>query len=142
VHPTKKLDLYTYYGGEYAQRTVYTVVTANGNNLIGYGPDNLSDTGCYNLPAVSGNSSGTAGSISASSCSSPTRYIQEAMGGLTYRVVDSPKYGRLQYQLTYSYIQRNLWSGNDVPASGSITSPTGARATEPMIHVSMRYYIP
>jgi hypothetical protein len=91
---------------------------------------------------VSGNSSGTAGSISASSCSSPTRYIQEAMGGLTYRVVDSPKYGRLQYQLTYSYIQRNLWSGNDVPASGSITSPTGARATEPMIHVSMRYYIP
>jgi hypothetical protein len=142
AHPTKKLDAYIYYGGEYAQRTVYTVATPNGNNLIGYGPPNLSDTGCYNEPAAGGNSTGAAGTISAASCSSPTRYIQEAMGGLTYRVIDSPKYGRLQYQLTYSYIQRNLWSGVDVPATGPITTPTGPRATEPMIHVSMRYYIP
>jgi hypothetical protein len=59
------------------------------------------------------------------------------MGGLTFRAVDSPKYGRLQYQVTYSYIQRNLWSG-----VGSATTPTGPRATEPMVHVSMRYYIP
>jgi hypothetical protein len=134
AHPTKKLDVYAYYGGEYAQRTVYKTATGA---LIGYGPDNLSDSGCYNLPAPSGNSSGTAGSLSAISCGSPTRYIQEAMGGLTYRAINSPKYGRLQYQLTYSYIQRNLWSG-----VGSATTPTGPRATEPMIHVSMRYYIP
>jgi hypothetical protein len=134
LHPTKKLDLYTYYGGEYAQRTVYT--TGEGA-LIGYGPRNLSDAGCYNEPAPGGNSTGAAGTISAATCGSPTRYIQEAMGGLTYRVIDSPKYGRLQYQLTYSYIQRNLWSG-----VGSATTPTGPRATEPMIHVSMRYYIP
>jgi hypothetical protein len=137
AHPTKKLDAYFYYGGEYAQRTVYTVVTPNGNNLIGYGPRNLSDAGCYNEPAAGGNSTGAAGTISAATCGSPTRYIQEAMGGLTYRAIDSPKYGRLQYQLTYSYIQRNLWSG-----VGSATTPTGPRATEPMIHISMRYYIP
>jgi hypothetical protein len=142
LHPSKNWDFFTYYGGEYAQRTVYTVATPNGNNLIGYGPRNLSDTGCYNLPAVSGNSSGTAGSLSAVSCASPTRYIQEAMGGFIWRAVNSPTYGRLQYSVTYSYIQRNLWSGNDVPATGPITSPTGARATEPMIHVQMRYYIP
>jgi hypothetical protein len=145
THPTKKLDVYAYYGGEYAQRTVYTTATGA---LIGYGPDNLSDAGCYNLPAnsgngagtLSGNGTGTAGTIATptvSPCASPTRYIQEAMGGLTYRAINSPKYGRLQYQVTYSYIQRNLWSG-----VGSATSPTGARATEPMIHVSMRYYIP
>jgi hypothetical protein len=137
VHPTKKLDLYTYYGGEYAQRTVYT--TGEGA-LIGYGPDNLSDAGCYNEPVATSpvlGSGGGSGSISAATCSSPTRYIQEAMGGLTYRVVDSPKFGRLQYQVTYSYIQRNLWSG-----VGSASTPTGPRATEPMIHVSMRYYIP
>jgi hypothetical protein len=136
-HPTKKFDFFGYYGGEYAQRTVYSVVTPNGNDLIGYGPRNLSDAGCYNLPSPSGNSSGTAGSISASSCSSPTRYIQEAMGGLIWRAVNSPTYGRLQYEVTYSYIQRNLWSG-----IGSATTPTGPRATEPMVHVSMRYYIP
>jgi hypothetical protein len=134
LHPTKKWDFFTYYGGEYAQRTVYT--TGEGA-LIGYGPRNLSDTGCYALPSPSGNSSGTAGSISASSCASPTRYIQEAMGGFVYRIVNSPTYGRLQYEATYSYIQRNLWSG-----VGSAFSPTGPRATEPMIHVSMRYYIP
>ena len=142
LHPSKNWDFFTYYGGEYAQRTVYDIVTPTGNALIGYGPRNLSDTGCYNLPAVSGNSSGTAGSISATSCSSPTRYIQEAMGGFIWRIVNSPTYGRLQYEATYSYIQRNLWSGNNIPATGPITSPSGARATEPMIHVSMRYYIP
>jgi len=142
LHPSKNWDFFTYYGGEYAQRTVYDIVTPTGNALIGYGPRNLSDTGCYNLPALSGNSSGTAGSISASSCASPTRYIQEAMGGFIWRAVNSPKYGRLQYEATYSYIQRNLWSGNNIPATGPITSPSGARATEPMIHISMRYFIP
>jgi hypothetical protein len=133
-HPSKNFDFFTYYGGEYAQRTVYT--TGEGA-LIGYGPRNLSDSGCYSLPSPSGNSSGTAGSISASSCSSPTRYIQEAMGGFVWRVVNSPSYGRLQYEVTYSYIQRNLWSG-----VGSASTPSGPRATEPMVHISMRYYIP
>jgi hypothetical protein len=135
-HLTPKLDVYFYAGGEYAQRTVYT--TAAGN-LIGYGPRNLSDAGCYNLPtAVSTTQgAGVGGSISPVTCGSPTRFIQEEMGGLTYKAINSPKYGRLQYQATFSYIQRNLWSG-----VGSATTPTGPRATEPMVHVGMRYYIP
>jgi hypothetical protein len=134
THPTPKLDLYAYYGGEYAQRTVYT--TPQGD-LMGYGPRNLSDTGCYSLPANPGSAGGSAGSIAASSCSSPTRYIQEGMIGLTYRLINSPQYGRLQYQLTYSYLQRNLWSG-----VGGTFGPTGPRAEDNMVHVSMRYYIP
>jgi hypothetical protein len=134
THPHPKFDVYFYYGGEYAQRTVYT--TSLGD-LIGYGAANLNDANCYILPPASGNASGTAGSISASTCASPTRSIQEAMGGITYKAINSPKYGRLQYQLTYSYIQRNLWSG-----LASSTTPSGPRATEPMVHVSMRYYIP
>jgi hypothetical protein len=136
THPLPKLDVYFYYGGEYAQRTVYTMPQGN---LIGYGPQNLSDAGCYNVPTAVSTTIGTGvgGTLGATTCASPTRYIQEAMGGLTYRIVNSPKYGRLQYQLTYSYIQRNLWSG-----VGSATTPTGPRATDPMIHVGMRYYIP
>jgi len=134
THPTPKLDLYAYYGGEYAQRTVYTTSTGA---LIGYGPRNLSDTGCYALPPNPASTGGSAGSISASSCSSPTRYIQEGMIGLTYRLINSPQYGRLQYQLTYSYLQRNLWSG-----VGTASGPTGPRAQDNMVHVSMRYYIP
>ncbi len=132
THPTKKLDVFAYYGGEYAQRTVYTTSTGA---LMGYGAPNLVDTGCYALPANPGSSTG--GSPSTSNCNSPTRYIQEPMAGFIYRVVNSPKYGRLQYWATFSYFQRNLWSG-----VGNATTPSGPRAEDPMIDVSMRYYIP
>ncbi|AFL87351.1 hypothetical protein Terro_1030 [Terriglobus roseus DSM 18391] len=136
THPTKKLDVYAYYGGEYAQRTVYT--TPQGA-LIGYGPRNLNNSGCYALPTNSGNGSGTAGSIAATACASPTRYIQEGMLGFTYRLASSPKYGRLQYQATYQYLQRNLWSGT---ATTPGLTTTGPRALDNMFHMGMRYYIP
>jgi hypothetical protein len=136
THPSPKFDVYAYYGGEYAQRTVYT---SPAGNLVGYGPDNLSDASCYALPGSISTTqgAGVGGSISPSTCGSPTRFIQEGMFGATYKAINSPKYGRLQYQLTYSRIQRNLWSG-----VGSAITPTGPRATDQMIHVSMRYYIP
>ena len=134
THPMPKLDVYAYYGGEYAQRTVYTTPIGT---LIGYGPTNLSNAGCYNLPAPPVAGGGSAGSIVATTCGSPTRYIQEGMFGFTYRLINDPKYGRLQYQMTYSYLQRNLWSG-----VGSATTPAAPRAEDPMVHVSMRYYIP
>jgi hypothetical protein len=133
THPTPKLDVYGYYGGEYAQRTVYT--TAQGY-LIGYGARNLVNTGCYALPVNPGSSTG--GSPSApSTCASPTRYIQEGLLGFTYRFVNSPKFGRLQYAVNWQYIQRNLWSG-----IGTATSPTGPRGLDNMFFTGMRYYIP
>lgn len=132
THPAPKLDVFAYYGGEYAQRTVYTIGTGA---QIGYGTRNLNDTGCYGIAANPGSSTG--GSPSTSNCSSPTKYIQEGMFGFTYRLVSSPKYGRLQYSATYQLIQRNLWSG---VASGF--NPTGPRAQDSMIHIGMRYYIP
>ena len=132
THPTPKLDFYGYYGGEYAQRTQY--LTAQGAP-IGYGTRNLSNAGCYNLPTNPGSSTG--GSPAASGCASPTRYIQEGLLGFTYRVVNSPKYGRFQYQVNWQYIQRNLWSG-----IGSATTPTGPRGLDNMIFTGMRYYIP
>jgi hypothetical protein len=137
THPTPKLDVYGYYGGEYAQRTVYT--TAQGYTM-GYGARNLSDTGCYALPTNPG--SATGGSPAASNCASPTRYIQEGLLGFTYRLANSPKYGRLQYQVNYQYLQRNLWSGNNIPASGPVVGPSGPRGVDNMIFTGMRYYIP
>jgi hypothetical protein len=132
THPTPKLDVYGYYGGEYAQRTVYTTATGA---LMGYGARNLSDTGCYALPTNPG--SATGGSPAASGCASPTRYIQEGLLGFTYRLTNSPKYGRFQYQVNWQYMQRNLWSG-----IGSATTPSGPRGLDNMIFTSMRYYIP
>jgi hypothetical protein len=136
THPTSKLDLYGYYGGEYAQRTTYT--TAQGD-LIGYGARNLNNTGCYALPANPGSSTG--GSPAAGGCASPTRYIQEGLIGFTYRVANSPKYGRIQYQVNYQYIQRNLWSGYGGFTSAT-TVPTGPRGLDNMFFTGMRYYIP
>ncbi len=141
THPTKKLDVYGYYGGEYAQRTVYA--NANGA-LFGYGPRNLNDAGCYALPPAP-TTAGTGGAIaSPGTCASPTRYVQEGTFGFTYRVASSPKFGRLQYQTTYSYLQRTLWSGANtaVVANTPTSRPTGPRAMDNMIHVGMRYYIP
>lgn len=143
THEGKKLDIYAYYGGEYAQRTVYTTATGA---TIGYGPRNLNDAGCYALPPNPATTTGVAGTDSALTCASPTRYIQEGMVGFTYRIVNSPRYGRLQYQTTYSLLQRNLWSGTTAAATAAafepVPSPTGPRAQDNMIHVSMRYYIP
>ena len=128
THPTPKLDVYGYYGGEYAQRTVYTTSTGA---LMGYGARNLVDSGCVLLPAIP--SSSTGGSPSApSNCNSPTRYIQEGMVGFTYRIVNTPKFGRLQYAVNYQILQRGLWSG----------ATAGPRAQDSMVFTSMRYYIP
>ena len=138
THPAPKLDVFAYYGGEYAQRTVYAALS-NGT-LIGYGPNTLNNAGCYALPTNPGSSTG--GSDTApSTCASPTRYIQEGMLGFTYRFVNSPKYGRFQYSMTYQIINRALWSGT---VAGSVVpnAPTGPRALDNMIHTSMRYYIP
>ncbi len=146
THEGKKLDIYAYYGGEYDQRTVYTVTTGGfAGNTIGYGVRTLNDAGCYALsPDVAISSTG--GGIGSTNCASPTRYIQEGMIGFTYRIIQSPKYGRLQYQTTYSLLQRNLWSGTTTSASAAafqpVPAPTGPRAQDNMIHVSMRYYIP
>jgi hypothetical protein len=143
THPTPKLDVYGYYGGEYAQRTVYTVTTPGAflGTAIGYGARNLADSACYNLPLNPGSSAG--GSPGAPpNCNSPTRYIQEGLLGFTYRVANSPKYGRLQYQVNYQYMQRNLWSGNNIPSSGAVTGPTGPRGVDNMFFTGMRYYIP
>ena len=136
THEGKNLDIFAYYGGEYAQRTIYTLSTGA---QIGYGAPLLSNAGCYGVaPASSASTTGTAGTPSATgSCAEPTRYIQEGVIGLTYRAFTSPKYGRLQYQAVYSYVQRNLWSG-----IGSATTPAGPRAEDGMVHVGMRYYIP
>jgi hypothetical protein len=141
THPTPKLDIYGYYGGEYAQRTVYTSLAGV---LMGYGDQNNNNTGCYALPLVISvtGSSGVSGTDSPTgSCGGPTRYTEEGMLGFTYRFANSPKFGRFQYQMNYQYVQRNLWSGYG-GFSSTTAVPTGPRALDNMILSSFRYYIP
>jgi hypothetical protein len=133
-HPTKKLDIFAYGGGEYAQRTTYLSSTGK---LVGYAPVTSANTGCgvETLPTSTGN--GFAGAApynpgTPANCLGATRFVAQGTGGFTYRVYNNPKYGRLQYQLQYSYLTRKAWAG----VGGS---PVG---TNNMVFTGMRYYIP
>ncbi len=139
LHPMPKLDLFGYAGGEYAQRTVYlnTLPGTNFGKLTGYAPATLVNTGCSTetFPTSAGN--GFAGGApynpgTPANCNAATRGLIEGTAGLTYRAYVSPKYGRLQYQLQYSYLKRETWTG----VGGS---PNG---TNNMVFTGMRYYIP
>ena len=77
------------------------------------------------------------GTLSPVSCGEPTRYIQEPMFGFQWRPVNDPKWGKLQYSATYSYLKRGLWSG-----VGSTTTPAAPQTNDSMLHFQMRYYIP
>ncbi len=152
---SKRLDIYTNVGLEYAARTAYTF----GGKGAGYGSPLFTNAGCYteappgatttpvNTP---GSTPGTTGSGTVSvpgsagtpltpgynaanpaNCTGDTRSIIEGTIGFWYRFYNGPK-GRLQWGPQYSYIDRNSWSG----VGGN------PNATENMFLTSFRYYLP
>jgi hypothetical protein len=149
LHPTKKLDVFGYAGGEYAQRTTYlSTVGADAGKLVGYGPVSASNAGCNieTLPTSTGN--GLAGAApynpgTPANCSGTTRAVIAGTAGFTYRVYSSPRFGRLQYQGVYTYLTREAWSGLTSGTFGTASATFGApKATNNMIFTGMRYYIP
>jgi hypothetical protein len=143
THPTPKLDVFGYAGAEYAQRTVYLSTINTPTKLVGYAPITASNTGCNTetLPPNPAPTSGL-GNIGVSgqfpydpgtpTCAGVTRAVIAGTLGFTYRVYNSPKYGRLQYQGTYTYLTREAWAG----VGGA------PKATNNMVFTGMRYYIP
>jgi hypothetical protein len=149
THPTPKLDVFFYAGTEYAQRTTYlSTLGSSAGKLIGYAPISSANTGCNTetLPTSTGN--GLAGAApynpgTPANCLGATRVVQEATIGFTYRMYNSPKYGRLQYQGVYSYLARDAWDGVTSGTFGSATATYGGpKATNNMVFTGMRYYIP
>jgi hypothetical protein len=134
LHPAPKLDLFGYAGGEYAQRTTYL---SSAGKLVGYAPITSTNAGCgiETLPTSTGN--GLAGATpynpgTPANCLGATKDVIEGTAGFTYRFYTSPKYGRLQYQMQYSYLDRQAWTG----VGGA------PKAINNMVFTSMRYYIP
>jgi hypothetical protein len=155
-HPNPQLDVYLYYGGEYAWRAAYagyitdtittalvdcagapgcpasglqtitTHTTAN-NKTGGYGSPSASNTNCSVETAPSGSSSPTAGS-----CAGDIRLIQEGTLGFWHKIYQGPK-GGLRWGLQYSYITKGGWSG------AASNSP---KAVDNMVFTSFRYYLP
>lgn len=161
VHPTPKLDLYGYWGLEYAWRAGYsgydavtitkttaipattttvaipatttTKITTNG--IGGYGNYAANNSGCASegVPVNDFNPS------SGSNCAGDIRLIQEATLGFWYKFYQGPK-GRFQFGVQYSYLAKDAWSGTGgVPSGGVAISPKGL---DNMVWTSFRYYLP
>jgi hypothetical protein len=139
THPTKKLDVYGYAGGEYLQRTTYVAFQpgATTPTYVGYAPTQaLNYAACFTeLPPTA--SSGYA--PGAGSCTVPTRDILEGTFGFTYRIYNSPTKGRFQYAMNYSYFTKNGWEGVDKNTATGFAAP---KATNNMVYTSFRYYLP
>ncbi|MEI9980666.1 MAG: hypothetical protein WDN23_17045 [Edaphobacter sp.] len=154
LHPVPKLDLDFYYGDEYAQRTTYlSTLGSSAGKLIGYAPLSSSNAGCgtETLPTTPTSGLGSIGVAgnppyspgTAANCLGATRMVSEATAEFVYRFYNSPKYGRLQYAMQYSYLARNGWAGLTSGTFGSATATYGApKATNNMVFTSLRYYIP
>ncbi len=154
LHPQKKLDLDFYYGDEYAQRTVYlSTLGSSAGKLIGYAPRSSSNAGCgiETLPTTPTSGLGSIGVAgnppyspgTPANCLGATRMVTETTAEFVYRFYNSPKYGRLQYTMQYSYLARNAWSGLYSGTFGTSTAVYAQpKATNNMVFTSLRYYIP
>jgi TolA-binding protein len=145
-HTTPKLDLYSYYGGEYVKRAYYNtgLIFATGAQtglpvLTGYGAPTNNLSGCHVevAPVTSANGGGYVPGT-AVNCAADTRNIQEGTLGFWYRFYRGPK-GSLQTGLQYSYVVRHTWLGIGDPLSPLGSSPT---AIDNMWFTSFRYYLP
>jgi hypothetical protein len=149
LHPTKKLDFDLYSGAEYAQRTVYlSTLGSSAGKLIGYAPLSSTNAGCNTetLPTSAGN--GLAGAApynpgTPANCLGATRVVIEGTAEVVYRFYSSPRFGRLQEAIQYSYLDRSAWAGLLTGTYGSPTATYGGpKATNNMVFTSFRYYLP
>jgi hypothetical protein len=161
THPTPKLDIYGYWGLEYAWRAGYsgydtvtitktaaipatlttvaipatttTKITTNG--IGGYGNFAANNSGC----ATEGAPINDFNPSNGSNCAGDIRIIQEGTLGFWYRFYQGPK-GRFQFGVQYSYLDKNAWSGTGgVTAGNPAISP---KAINNMVWTSFRYYLP
>jgi hypothetical protein len=160
VHPTPKLDVYIYYGAEYAFRAAYTgylsdtittsqIVTSctvntttcpNGNQLTTVTTHKTSNTGIggYGSPFANNTNCGVEASPSGSSapgsgsCAGDIRLIQEGTVGFWHKMYQGPK-GGLRWGLQYSYLTKSGWSG---------AASLAPKAVDNMVFTSFRYYLP
>jgi hypothetical protein len=139
AHPNAKLDLYAYFGGEYAGRTAYTFTNAAGNPVpVGYGSPLFNDSGCATETAPGGPGAPGAGGT----CTGDIHHIVEGTLGFWHKFYNGPK-GRVQWGLQYSYLTKYGWSGNAFNSTTGVAGPSvRPHAVDNMFFTSFRYYLP
>jgi uncharacterized protein YoxC len=153
VTPKPRLQIYLYYGGDYAGRvdesnpgaTTLGAPSAAQNasgvwgghwgtpsaTALGYGSRLLSNAACKTTTNPGYNGSST-GYYSGGSCGAQTRNVQEGTAGYWYDLYKGDR-GRLRQGFQYSYAVREAWSGAD---------GIGAKGIENMVFTSFRYFLP
>jgi hypothetical protein len=163
-HATPRLDLYAYWGLEYAWRAGYqgyesitvtetpainylvggvvTTVPATkttsfkANQIGGYGNFAANNSGC----ATEGVPTNDFNPSTGANCAGDIRIIQEPTVGFWYKFYQGSK-GRVQFGVQYSYLTKTAWSGNaDLPVGA--TSAISPRGIDNMLFTSFRYYLP
>jgi hypothetical protein len=159
VHPTPKLDLYAYFGDEYAARTAYTgyqsvkltttsltgaapgdpvttltTVTTSSGGIGGYGSPFANNSGCSTETAPTNQNTPGAGGT----CAGDIRNIIEGSAGFWHKFYNGPK-GRIQWGIQYAYFTKSGWSGNNNVAANPGIAP---KAVNNMVWTSFRYYLP
>jgi hypothetical protein len=146
-HATPRLDVYAYYGGEFAKRAWYATQFTNTTAgptfgqpiLTGYGAPTNIVSGCYTevLPTSSPNGGGDVPNT-ASNCNADTRNLQEGTFGYWFRFYKGT-HGMLQQGIQYSYVVRHTWQG-----IGDINNnlPNSPKGIDNMWFTSFRYYLP
>jgi hypothetical protein len=153
LHPTKKLDVFTYFGAEWADRAAYNGYTtisvlktplipvAGGTNIAattattikvkqigGYANRAANNSGCSTENPPANQLTPSAGGT----CAGDIRIIKEGTIGFWHKVYQGPK-GGVRWGLTYSYLEKDAWSG------ASSIAPKGI---DNMVWTSFRYYFP
>lgn len=152
-HPNPKFDIFAYYGGEYAARTAYTfpnqAAVGTGNPVpVGYGSPLFNNSGCttegfpVNTPGTFPPTATPASPGSAGTCNGDIHHIVEGTLGFWHKIYNGPK-GRLQWGVTYSYIEKFAWSGNAFNITTGVAGVSQRpKAIDNMVWTSFRYYLP
>jgi hypothetical protein len=148
MHPSPKLDIYAYYGGEYDARTAYTITNAAGHLVgVGYGSPLFNNSGCvvegFPVPSASTfppPSSPTAPG-SAGTCTGDVRVVWEGTVGFWHNIYTGPK-GRFRWSIQYSYLTKVGWAGNNQSGNAAAGPSIAPKALDNMVFTSFRYYLP
>jgi TolA-binding protein len=136
ANPTKRLNIYANYGGDYIGRD-YTI---SGGKQVGYGIYTADMSGCRIEPASTASNPSAAPITpgnSKNACAGNNKDVQEFTVGYWFYIHQGAK-GGLRQGFQYSSIRRDLWSGQ----GGTLNPGGGAHGTDNMVFTSFRYYLP
>jgi hypothetical protein len=135
LHATPSLDIYFNGGVEYAYRTWFNTSAGTAISSVGYGSPFFNNSGCSTeVTPGNQNTPGTGGGT----CNGDLKDLIEGTVGFWHRFYKGPK-GTLQWGLQYSYLKKNVWSGNNNNPTAVGVKPT---AIDNMVFSSFRYYLP